>query len=298
MATQLELVGCADVDLDRAQATAGLLGMPGSLATSPAQLRATVQSDVDLLLVAVPPGRAPSALRDVAWDGLSCLVEKPFTLDRAELADAAALAAARHLRVEIVNNYRWRPDLSRAAALVAAGRIGTPRFGRLHMLASSPWEGLGGTGTWRVDTRVNPTGVVGDKGYHLAYLAEALAGSRLVDLAGVATGFGVTGSVDCWASVGRTEGRCVWSLFTTWSDEVGGGTDLIEVTGSGGRIVVGPTPGTVVLQRGDDEEVFDVGAGDGWGYQGEIAAALAGRHGNDLANHTRLADLLTGLVAG
>lgn len=285
----LSVVAVADPVLSRAEAVRGLLNPGAVVARSATELLARWTDEIDLLIVSTPPVAAVEVLRQTRHDQ-RVLVEKPFTLDSFTLQPVMELTREHRLSVYVVNNYAWRPDFVVAREIVAQGRIGTCLFGRLHMLADKAWQGIDVRQRWREDRALNPTGVAGDKAYHLVYLAESLSGIQFDDLSVVHRGTFVP---NCWAAVGTT-GSCVWSLFATWVDSSPPGSDLLEIVGTGGRLSISTRVGEpVILHCPSGRREFAIDAEDGWGYEGMLRAIVLDEGGNSLDNHARLADLMT-----
>jgi predicted dehydrogenase len=120
--------------------------------------------------------------------GKHVLCEKPLSTDYAkarEMADAAKAAGV----VNMVNlSYRNGPALQKAAAMVAAGEIGSVRHFEASYLQS--WLTQAAWGDWRTEqqwlwrlsSKHGSKGVLGDVGIHILDYATFIAGSLPVSI--------------------------------------------------------------------------------------------------------------------
>ena len=104
-------------------------------------------------------------MRTALAAGKHVVCEKPLGVSAAETADLLALAEAAGVVHAVCFNLRYYPQNQNAAALVAAGAIGEPRFvtGRYHqdwLLLDTDWN-------WRLDAaRQGGLRAVADIGSH------------------------------------------------------------------------------------------------------------------------------------
>jgi predicted dehydrogenase len=97
---------------------------------------ATVEEAIDhtpeanALLLANPPiGREPQ-IRAAAAHGLALLVEKPLALSLQEAAHLVSIADAANIPLMVGLNFRYLAVTTATKALIAAGTVGLPAFGR------------------------------------------------------------------------------------------------------------------------------------------------------------------------
>ena len=117
--------------------------------------------------------------------GLDVMVDKPLANSAAEAAEIAHAAAARGVVLALAHAYAGYPMVREARALVAAGRIGTPRMVQVEYFGAglaSPVETLPDAARrWRLDpARSGPSLVLGDIGTHAHHLACYVTGEPFV----------------------------------------------------------------------------------------------------------------------
>jgi predicted dehydrogenase len=119
------LAWCCDVDRERCDALAGLLG----------SARITVDldellgdPDLDAVVLATPvPSHGPLAL-DVLAAGKHCYVEKPLAKSVAEAEEVVALAARSGLVLMVGHLLEYHPGVAMLKELVDAGELGELRY--------------------------------------------------------------------------------------------------------------------------------------------------------------------------
>ena len=175
-----ELVAVCDIDREKATAFADAHGGP-SVFTDADQLLA--DSDCEAVAIVTPDSsHHPLALKVIAA-GRHVLCEKPLSLDyerAAGMRDAAVSAGV----VNMVHfTYRNSPAIQKAAAMVAAGELGTIRHVHAHYHQSwlvqdawGDWRTSPGW-LWRLSTGHGSAGVLGDIGIHLLDFASMPLGS-------------------------------------------------------------------------------------------------------------------------
>ncbi|MDP9867715.1 MULTISPECIES: Gfo/Idh/MocA family protein [Streptosporangium] len=118
----LRVVGCADLDVERARQVARQYGVP--VAGAPAEVIA--HPDVELVVnLTIPAAHAAVAAAAVAA-GRHVYNEKPFALDRESGTEVIEAAAAAGVRLGCAPDTFLGAGLQTAARLVAEGAIGTP----------------------------------------------------------------------------------------------------------------------------------------------------------------------------
>ncbi|HEY3559429.1 MAG TPA: Gfo/Idh/MocA family oxidoreductase [Kribbella sp.] len=117
-----ELVGAADINLEKAEAVAAKYG--GRAYASATELLAA--EDPDLVSVATPPGSHAELAIEILAAGKSVLLEKPPVLSLAELDAVAKAEAASEGSVSVVFQHRHGSAGLRAADLLGRGALGRP----------------------------------------------------------------------------------------------------------------------------------------------------------------------------
>jgi predicted dehydrogenase len=118
----LEVVACADLDLDRAKARAAEFGVPKALTVD--QLLA--DDSVEMILnLTIPKAHGPLAIQALEA-GKHTYGEKPFALDRSEGGKVLETAEARELRVGCAPDTFMGAGLQTARKLLDDGVIGRP----------------------------------------------------------------------------------------------------------------------------------------------------------------------------
>ena len=168
---QIELVGVCDADAAARTAFASTTNLPGF--ASPGELLDAARPDA--VHVLTPPATHAALAMELLRHGVNVLVEKPLALSAAE-ADAVVAAARRNGRWVTVDHNRWfDPVVQRAAAAVAAGRIGQlvgvevcqgAEAGEIEKLT-------GGAAHWSARL---PGGVLNNLASHPLYLMRRFAG--------------------------------------------------------------------------------------------------------------------------
>jgi predicted dehydrogenase len=173
------VVACSDVVPGRAREFAARHGIPTAYTDTAEMLRREKLAGVSV--VTTDRAHAPCALLALAR-GLHVMCEKPLA-DSLAAARRMAAAARRRRALTAVNfSYRNNPATQKAAALVAAGRLGRILHVEGHYLQS--WLVSKGWGDWRsreallwrLSTRHGSAGTLGDIGVHLYDLASFVAG--------------------------------------------------------------------------------------------------------------------------
>ncbi len=138
----LELVGCADLDADRARALAAEVGVP--LALAPDELIA--HPDVDVVLNLTVPLAHATITRTALEAGRHVYSEKPLALDQVEGERLVAIARALDLRLGCAPDTFLGAGLQTCRALLDSGAIGVP-------LAANAFFHGSGPESWHPDPR-------------------------------------------------------------------------------------------------------------------------------------------------
>lgn len=147
-----ELVGAADVEVDRALSFAERFGGVPAYASLEELLAA---QKPDLVSIATPPGTHAELACAVLAAGASVLIEKPPCLTLAEMDTVAAVEATSTGHAYGVFQHRYGSGAQRAARLIAEGALGAPQVAVCETLWFRPatyfdpdwrgtWSGEGG----------------------------------------------------------------------------------------------------------------------------------------------------------
>jgi predicted dehydrogenase len=174
----LDVAGIVGSSPERARAKAAVAALP-PVFDSVEELLA--DSTVDVVHVTSPNHLHAEHVRAALAAGKHVVCEKPLGVSVAETAELVARAEAAAVVNAVCFNLRFYPQNQNAAALVAAGAIGEPRFvtGRYHqdwLLRETDWN-------WRLDgARQGGLRAVADIGSHWLDLARFLTGQQVVEV--------------------------------------------------------------------------------------------------------------------
>lgn len=176
----------------------------------------------DLVAVCLPNLEHFATTMRVIEAGVALFVEKPLAFDLAECDAMLTAAAERDLFFAINFNHRYAKPVQMARAAIAAGRLGEPDFAR--------WR-FGGEGT----SDHHPHANLIETQCHGFDMLEWLLGP----IASVSAEFGRVGTV---AATLRFAGGTVGSLVGSYNASYAHpGTHALEVSGTGGRVLVDDT---------------------------------------------------------
>jgi predicted dehydrogenase len=130
----LNIVACADLDLDRAKAQATKYGVPWSGSVTDLLADPSIELVVNLT---VPQAHASIALAALEA-GKSVYNEKPLTIERAEAKQLLDLAQARGLRVGCAPDTFLGGGLQTCRKLIDEGAIGRPVGATAFMISRGP----------------------------------------------------------------------------------------------------------------------------------------------------------------
>lgn len=166
----VEIVGCADVVAEAAEALAARIGertqkTPGVFA----EVRELINLAPDALAIFTPHRHHYRQAMDALQAGVNVFIEKPLSTYAQEAADIVSLARGRRLKVGVGHQYRLRPSLIEARARLAAGAVGPLRL--VTAVMSQPWltqqRERGAESSWRFDPKTPSGGLLADAGDHL-----------------------------------------------------------------------------------------------------------------------------------
>jgi predicted dehydrogenase len=174
----VEVVGIVGSSPERARAKAATSPLPPvfdtveDLVSDPA---------VQVVHVTSPNHVHAEHVRDALRAGKHVVCEKPLGTSSTETGELVAMAADAGVVNAVCFNLRYYPQNQNAAALVAAGAIGEPRFvtGRYHqdwLLLDTDWN-------WRLDaSRQGGLRAVADIGSHWFDLTRFVSGRAVVEV--------------------------------------------------------------------------------------------------------------------
>jgi predicted dehydrogenase len=174
----VDVVGVAGSSPERARAKAAKALLPPVYDSVEALL---ADPAVAVVHVTSPNHVHASQVRAALDAGKHVVCEKPLAVSAAESAELVERAAAAGVVNAVCFNLRFYPQNQNAAALVATGAIGEPRFvtGRYHqdwLLRDTDWN-------WRLDSqRQGALRAVADIGSHWLDLARFLTGQQVVEV--------------------------------------------------------------------------------------------------------------------
>ena len=182
---RVEVVGCADPDLESARSMAGSV---------PADSPVPVFADLRELLAATAPAAvsilAPHRVHyrlamDALQAGCHLFIEKPLSTNSQEADDIVGLARGRGRKVGVGHQYRLRPSLAGARRRIDEGAIGPLRL--ITATLATPWlAGHGGPAdAWRYESKLTGGGILADVGDHLLDALLWTTGRTAVEVAAI-----------------------------------------------------------------------------------------------------------------
>jgi predicted dehydrogenase len=233
MPERFELVALADPTEERRELGRRAAGLsPGDAYADGTDLIA--RDDLDVIDLCTPPHlRRPLAVAAVEA-GLHVLSEKPLATVPADARAMVDAARAAGVRLGVVHNYLFFPEVLRCLELLAAHEIGVPEVALLDWLGCKDFPGASAyRPRWRHDPRSAGGGVLMDM-LHIVYLAEALLGRPIERVSGWVHARDAHASVEAIA-MARFEADGSAALVNIgWGDGPGG----FAVSGPEGRIEV------------------------------------------------------------
>lgn len=296
MSVRLGVIGCGNVSLNRhlpAASGLGNLRIVAAADPTPAQLeryreaagldpadclldyqRLLDRSNVDAVVVATPPAFRPAIVYAALAAGKHVLSEKPIALTPADGWSMVRAARAAGVRLGMVHNYHFIPELALVKRILDAGTIGEPYLVTLNLLSV---EDRPGSPTyqprWRHDPRTSGGGVLMDM-LHAVYLASWLGGSTLRSAsAAVDRRLGGEDPVEDVALCRFALERGFAQVNVAWGHGPGG----LEIMGSEGRLLLfyrgfgtGPfvPPEQLHVYRGDERVPVDLDVVPTRGFEG------------------------------
>jgi predicted dehydrogenase len=207
------VVGCFDLMPAAARSLAADHG-----AAACDSLKALLDLDPDVVVVAVSHDQLAGLAERVLGGGAHVLVEKPAGLGTAQIERLQEAAERSGRRVKVGFNHRFHPGIARAAEEVHSGAHGE----LLHLRGRYGHGGrLGYDREWRADPARSGGGELIDQGMHLLDLTHWIAGALPLHSALLRTQFWDTPVEDNAALIlGEATGRTApWAmLHVTWTE--------------------------------------------------------------------------------
>lgn len=242
----------------------------------------------DSALVLTPPSISVKIVEQLLELGVRrLLVEKPFTLNPDELDSVDRLAERNSASISVVQNYLYRPDFAFTISAIRDGVVGNLLGGELSTVDCAPWAGWGAEVDWRVKASSNPQGVLGDKGYHLLYIVDALT-------RGCSLEHRLTDDRCEWRAAACRE-SVRWTLRASWRAREGEG-DHFTFRGDKGSIsILGTDLGKITIRSLGLEGCSElrVSGDDWWGYRGMISDFILGTS-ESWRRHIDVASMISG----
>ena len=171
----VDVVGVVGSSPERAKAKAEIADLPQVFDSVEALAAAP---DIDVIHIASPNHVHADQVRICLDAGKHVVCEKPLALTSEDTSDLVARAAAAGVVNAVCFNIRFYPNCHQAAALVADGAIGSPRFVSGSYLQD--WLLLDTDWNWRlIPDEAGELRAVADIGSHWLDLVSFVTGSRI-----------------------------------------------------------------------------------------------------------------------
>ena len=182
----IELYAVSDVDEATVKRSAKKFNVPKSFTDYKDMLK---DQAVDLVSICVPSPLHGKLMVDCANAGKHIFVEKPLALNVKESLQALNAVKENNVKLCVVQNYRYFPQMLKLKSLINSGSIGkiTSILGQANTLVPLGWT----TGTWLY----HKGGAIDDFGPHLIDATCWFAESKPVRVA--AFGGDFLGNMDC-----------------------------------------------------------------------------------------------------
>jgi len=262
-----DLVACADLDADAAEAFADDHGVAETFA-DPATMVA--EAAVDAASVCTPSGTHADVTTDLAEAGAHVLCEKPLDVTAERVDRMVAACEEAGVTLAGVFQRRFDPAVRRAKRAVEDGEIGRPVLADTHLKWFRPQAYYDSAG-WR-GTREMDGGAFMNQGIHsLDALQWVMGGVESVQ----AETDALARELECedtGAMVLRFENGAIGTVAVTMATK--GGTDRTEVDGTEGSLALGDDG--IEVRVGTGEETLWGAETESRHPEGESAAHPAG----------------------
>jgi predicted dehydrogenase len=173
----IEVVAAADPTPARLEMYRERAGLDAS-ACYPDAADVLGRPDVEAVLVATPPRFRPPIVLDALAAGKHVLSEKPIAVTPADGWAMAAAARSAGLRLAMVHNYYFMPELIAVKRVLDSGEIGEPYIVTLNFLGVEDRPGAAEyQPVWRHDASIGGGGVLMDM-LHAVYVVAWLMGDQ------------------------------------------------------------------------------------------------------------------------
>ncbi|MGH2819208.1 MAG: Gfo/Idh/MocA family protein [Actinomycetota bacterium] len=192
------------------------------------------RDDIHVVDVCVPPRLRRDIVIAAARAGKHVLAEKPLATVPADAAAMIAAADSSGVKLGVVHNYLFFPEIARARQVIASGRIGRVEVAILNYLGAMDHPGAAAyQPTWRHDPGQSGGGVLMDL-LHVVYLAEALLGEPIERVSAYVTARNRNSGVEDLALCRFEAADSVAIVNVGWGVGPGG----IEISGTTGRLAI------------------------------------------------------------
>jgi predicted dehydrogenase len=164
-----ELIACADVSLDRAQA----LARPSGAGAVTDWRILTADPNIDVVVIATPHDTLAEITLAAVNAGKHVLVEKPAARFASELEPILAARDNKGVQVHVGFNHRYHRSLRKAKELVSSGALGDLMFIRGRYGHGGR---IGYEKEWRANPAISGGGELIDQGPHLIDLSRWFLG--------------------------------------------------------------------------------------------------------------------------
>jgi len=224
---RVQMVGMADLDLERAQRAAAQFG-GRAYSDYVAMLEA---ERFDAVSICTPPAAHMPAALECISRGVRVLCEKPLAYDAAQARRMVASARERRVLLMTAFCHRFHEPVVRAKALIAGGRLGRIIMYRNRFGGMIPMEGR-----WFGQRAAAGGGALLDTSIHSADLFRFLVGEVAEVSAAVDTLVQQVEVEDSAAMLLRSADGAIGIIEASWSTPFG--VNGIEIYGENGAAIV------------------------------------------------------------
>lgn len=233
---QAQVVALADPSPERRSIVAQALGQTG-LGEYDTWAEMLAGQKLDAVLIALPHFLHESAIADASRAGVDIISEKPLAATLEEIDRIGAAVSEGGVRLAVIHNYAYTPEVAAGIRAIREGRIGDTFFVRSESLGGSHYRGRDPQAPdWRTQAARGGGGVLTDNGYHNMYVSEAESQSTVVRVYASVGRYVRDQDVDDNAVVMLTHANgATSSIQVSWAVN-GGGLGVHEVHGTLGSI--------------------------------------------------------------
>jgi predicted dehydrogenase len=193
------------------------------------------EADVDFVDICTPPASHAPLIERALAAGRHVLCEKPLVCSAEELLRVTEQAASSGRVLHTVHNWHHAPIVTRTAALVREGAVGSVTRVVWHTLRTQPAAVRDQQDNWRLDPALGGGGILTDHGWHVFYLLQRWVGEAPLSVsARLETRRHTASAVEDTAEVRVTFPNAMAEIFLSWASDGRDNWALVE--GSDGRI--------------------------------------------------------------